>query len=138
MKKYLTKFLFLSFVILAVSCNEAVKPNPIFEQALPDSKPYKDELAKQLKLVDNSKLTYYFDSYEQKEGKEYLKTTIEGEGLDASVLIFVKNWDEAILPIKESKGKGYGGGQLVNLKFEVVKDSTATEFVYVSVDEIVD
>ena len=50
MKKYLTQFLFLSFVILAVSCNEAVKPNPVFEQALPDSKPYKDELAKQLKL----------------------------------------------------------------------------------------
>lgn len=138
MKKYLTKFLFLFFVILAVSCNEATKPNPVFEQALPDSKAYKDELSKQLKLVDNSKLTYYFDSYEQKDGKEYLKTTIEGEGLDASALILVKKWDQALLPIKESKGKGYGGGQLVNLKFDVVQDNTATEFVYVSVDEIVD
>lgn len=139
MNKYLTIFFSLIFLSFAISCNTSeVKQNPVFEKSLPDSKVYKDELIKQLGKADKSKLSYYFDSYEVIDGKEYLNITIEGENLYAHTLMLVKNWDEILKPIKESKGKGYGGGELVNLKYEIVQNPTAVEFVYLSAAEIAD
>jgi len=139
MKKYLTGFLFLISISMVVSCAESeAKQNPVFEKSLPDSKIYKDELVKQLEKADKAKLSYYFDSYEEKDGKEYINVTIEGKDLKAHTLMLVKEWDEILQPIKEFRGKGYGGGELVNLKYEIVQDAGATEFVYVSADEIND
>lgn len=138
-KKYIVTSLLLSCLLLAVSCNNAeVKENPVFATHLPETKQYKDELVKQLASADKSKLVYYFDSYEQKNGLDYLNVAIEGENLKAIVPMLIKNWDLTLQPIKEFKGKGYGGGELVNLKYEIVQDSVTTEFVYVSATEILD
>jgi len=139
MKKYLTKILFLVSVSFIASCNNTTaKQNAVLEKSLPDSKAYKDELVKELKAADPTTLSYFFESYEEKDGKEYLRINIEGENLEAQTLLLVKNWDAALQPIKEFKGKGYSGGELVNLKYEILQDSTSTEFVYVSANEIVD
>jgi hypothetical protein len=43
-----------------------------------------------------------------------------------------------LLPIKETKGKGYSGAVLKNLKIESIQEGTTTEFVYKSVETIVD
>ena len=139
MKKYLTVFLFLLSISLAVSCAESeAKQNPVFEKSLPDSKTYKDELVRQLGKADKAKLSYYFDSYEEKDGKEYINVTIEGDDLKAHTSMRVKEWDETLQPLKEFKGKGYGGAELVNLKYEILQDAGATEFVYVRAEELND
>lgn len=137
--KKVTKFIFVFSLIFVFSCNRSEeKQNPIFEKSLPDSKIYKDELLKQMVSAEQIPISYYFNSYEEKDGKEYLDISIEGKSLEANMLLLVKEWDENLKPIKEFKGKGYGGSEMANLKFEVLQDSTTTEFVYVSVDEIVD
>lgn len=139
MKKSLTKLAFVASLFLAISCNESVaKKNPIFEKSLPDSKTYRDELVKLLNASDKSKLTYYFNEYKEKDGKEYLHITIEGEDFEAQTLMLIKKWDKTLEAIKEYKGKGYGGSEMVNLKFEVLQDTAKTEFVYVSADELID
>lgn len=139
MKKSFTKLVLVSFFVIAFSCNETeVKPNQVFENYLPETKEYKDELVKQLDTIDKSKLTYYFDSYEEIDGKDYLHVTIEGKNLKANTLLLVKNWDIALQPIKEFKGKGYGGAELVNLKFDVLQTPENTEFVYAGAEELLD
>lgn len=139
MKKYIVTPLLFSCFLMAISCNNAeVKENPVFATHLPETKQYKDEVVRQLASADKSKLFYYFDSYEEIDGKNYLNVSIEGDNLKAIVPMLVKEWDLTLQPIKEFKGKGYGGGELVNLKYEIVQDSTTTEFVYVSATEILD
>lgn len=139
MKKSFKKLVLVSFFVIAFSCNETeIKPNQVFENYLPETKEYKDELAKQLDTIDKSKLTYYFDSYEKIDGKDYLHVTIEGKNLKANTLLLVKNWDIALQPIKEFKGKGYGGAELVNLKFDIQQTPENTEFIYAGAEELLD
>lgn len=139
MKKSFTKLVLVSFFVIAFSCNETeVKPNQVFENYLPETKEYKDELVKQLNTIDKSKLTYYFDSYEEIDGKDYLHVTIEGKNLKANTLLLIKKWDIALQPIKEFKGKGYGGAELVNLKFDIQQTPENTEFVYAGAEELLD
>ena len=139
MKKYFTKFSLVFCFCMAFSCSETeVKTNPIFEKYLPETKQYKDELVKQLDTIDKSKLSYYFDSYEEINGLEYLHVTIEGKSLKADAIIQVKNWDDKIDIIRKFKGKGYGGAEMINLRFDIAQDSSKTEFIYAGVDELVD
>lgn len=139
MKKYLTSLALTACLFMAVSCNESVaNQNPVFEKSLPDSKTYQEELVKLLKNADASKLAYYFNEYKEKDGKEYLDVTIKSPDFEAHTLMLVKEWDKTMEVIKEFKGKGYGGSEMVNLKYEIVRDSAKTEFVYVSADELID
>ncbi|WP_296143834.1 hypothetical protein [uncultured Flavobacterium sp.] len=139
MKKYFTKFLLVFCFYIVFSCSETeVKTNPVFEKYLPETKQYKDELVKQLDTIDKSKLSYYFDSYEEINGLEYLHVTIEGKNLKADAIIQVKNWDDKIEIIRKFKGKGYGGAEMINLRFDIEKDTAKTEFIYAGVDELVD
>lgn len=109
-KKYIVTSLLFSCLLIAVSCNNAeVKENPVFATHLPETKQYKDEVVRQLASADKSKLIYYFDSYEEIDGKNYLHVSIEGDNLNAIVPMLVKEWDLTLQPIKEFKGKGYGG-----------------------------
>lgn len=139
MTKYLTKLAVIACLFWAVSCTETTaKQNTVFEKSLPTSKAYKEELIKLINASDKSKLSYYFNEYKEKDGKEYLDITIEGDGFEAQTLMLIKEWDKTLEVIKEHKGKGYGGSEMVNLKFEVLQDTAKTEFVYVSADELVD
>jgi hypothetical protein len=132
--------LIVGLVLLIVSCNQAEckNTNPVFDKYQPNTNEYHKELATQLKTTDNSKLTYKLQRYENNNGKDYIYITIQGDNLCAESAIRVLNWDATLLPIKETKGKGYSGAVLKNLKIESIQEGTTTEFVYKSVETIVD
>ena len=134
--KILTTFCLFIFV---ASCDrpECKNTNPVFDKYSPETKEYKDELIKQLKLIDNSKLTYWFDKYQKDNEHEYIYINIQGDGLCAKSMVTVKQWDK-LAGIQKTEGKGYSGAKLKNFKFEIYQDSTKTELVYKSVDAIID
>lgn len=139
-KKSFKAVLLVGLVLLMVFCNnrECNNSNPVFDNYQPNTNEYHKELAKQLQLIDNSKLIYRFQNYENNNGKEYLYVTIQGDSWCAESAIRVLNWDATLLPIKETKGKGYCGAVLENLKIESIQEGATTEFVYKSVAAIVD
>lgn len=134
------KILFIcSSVVYVVACDRPVcfNENPVFDQSPPDSKMYKDELAYQLKQVDRTNLTYWFDKYEEKEGKEYIHVLIQGNGLCAKGVITVKEWNK-LGKIRQTKGLGFRGAKLKKLCFDIYQDALVTEFIYRSIDAIID
>lgn len=139
-KKIFKAVLLVGLVLLMVSCNnrECNNSNPLLDRYQPNTSRYHKELAKQLQLIDNSKLIYRFQRYENNNGKEYLYVTLQGDSLCAESAIRVLNWDATLLPIKATKGKGYSGAVLENLKIESIQEGSTTEFVYKSVAAIVD
>lgn len=139
-KKSFKAVLLVGLVLLMVSCNqtECKNTNPIFNQYQPNSNEYNKELAKQLQLTDNSKLTYKLQRYENQNGKEYLYISIQGDSLCATTAIRVNHWDDKLIGIKETQGKGYSGAVLKNLKIESIQEGATAEFVYKSVVAIVD
>ncbi len=56
----------------------------------PATEPYKEELAKQLNLVDQSKLSYWLAEYQEKDGQEYLYCFVQGDGVCAKIMLTVK------------------------------------------------
>jgi hypothetical protein len=126
----------LGIVFLIISCNqvECKSTNLIFNKYQPNSNEYNKELAKQLKITDNSKLIYKFQRYENNNGKDYIYITIQGDSLCAESAIRVLNWDDTLLAIKETKGNGYSGAVLKNLKIESMQEGAKTEFVYKAED----
>lgn len=141
MIKSVLKLLSAFYVLtLIVSCDrpECKNTNPIFNQHAPQTKVYKDELARQLKLVDNSKLSYWMGFYQKKDNQEYIHANIQGDGLCAVIALSIKESQDGIEGILRTKGKSYHGAGLKGLKFDVVQDSSRTEFVYKSVESIID
>jgi len=122
-----------------VSCNrpECTNENSIFENNSPESGIYKDELISQLKTMDQSKLTYWLQKYEENNEKEFLYFNIQGDELCAILVLTVNNWAK-LENIKEKKGVSYRGAEFTDLKFTVIKDSVSTEFIYTSFDRIID
>ena len=126
-------------LILITACDrpECSNSNPIFEKFDPSTEPYKDELAKQLAIVDQSKLRYWLAEYHEKDGQEYLYCFVQGDGLCAKIMLTVKQWNK-IEGIRRTKGKSYQGAGLKNLKFYILRDSGKTKFVYKDLDRIID
>ena len=122
-------FSLLSIFISTCNLPNCTNINPIFDKYSPDTKQYKDELVNQLKLVDNSKLHYWFEKYKEKEGQEYLYFHIQGDGLCAKIVLSVKQWNK-IEELRERKGVTFRGAEFVNLKFDIQQDSLDTEFIY--------
>lgn len=110
----------------------------VFDQHAPQTKQYKDELVKQLKLVDQSKLSYWMGIHQEKDNLKYIHANIQGDGLCAVVALTIKESQTGIEGILKSKGMGYLGAELKGLKFDILQDSTNTEFVFKSVDSIID
>lgn len=129
----------IAFLIIAVSCGktETKAIDPAFKNNAPESKAYKDELAEQLKTANTKKVSYYFEDYSEKDGIHYLNINIEGD-INAKTTITVNKADDKLAEIIRTKGKSYYGAELKNLQLDVVQDSLTTEFVYKSVDEVVD
>jgi hypothetical protein len=123
-----------------VSCDrpECNNENPIFENNIPDSKIYKDELINQLNKIDQSKLTYWLQKYDDQNGKESLYFHIQGDGLCAILNLTIYNDWNKLENVRERKGIGRRGAEFTNLKFEIIKDSLSTEFVYKTFDRIID
>ena len=140
MKSNLIKLLTITFTLVFItSCDRPVckNTNPVFDKFSPETKEYKDELVKQLKRVDNSKLTYWLDKYQEADTQEFLYIFIQGDGLCAKGVVTVKQWNK-LEGIKRTKGKGYVGAKLKNLKLDIYQDSANTELIYRDVDRIID
>lgn len=139
-EKRIRKMLILVILFMVISCqqNECKNSNLIFDKYQSNTYEYKKELSKELKVIDNSKLTYRFQRYENVDNKDYIYITIQGDGLCAESVIKVTTWDDILIPIKETKGMGYSGAELKNLKIISVQEDTKTVFVYKSVEAIID
>lgn len=126
---------FLGFI----SCDRPTceNSNLIFENNSPNSKVYKDELVKQLNTIDKTKLTYWLQKYDAQNGKESLYFHIQDDGLCAILQLTINDWNK-LENVRESKGIGRRGAEFTNLKFEIIKDSVSTEFLYKTFDRIID
>lgn len=103
----------------------------------PASKEYKQELAK-LMEERGDKLTYTFNKYVQVDGKDYMDITIDGRGgLHANSLVQVNDWSK-LEGIKRTKGIGYSGAELKNLKVSITNPDTRPTLVFRDLDRIID
>jgi hypothetical protein len=129
----------LCLLLLIVSCDrpQCKNTNQLFDKYSPDSKEYKEELIKQLKLIENSELSYWFKEYKLENEKEYIYVFIQGRNLCAVGELTVKQWGN-LGSIQRTKGMGYQGAQLTNLKFDIYQDSSKTELIYKSHGMILD
>ncbi|WP_289056185.1 hypothetical protein [Carboxylicivirga marina] len=126
-------------IVGIISCDrpQCTNENPIFEKNQPNSKIYKDELVKQLKTIDQSKLTYWLQKYEEKNGQEYLYFHIQGDGLCAKIVLTMNQWNK-LENVRAMKGVSYRGAEFTNLNFDIRQDTIATDFIYKSFDSIID
>lgn len=127
----------LLFFIAACDRPECKNANPVFDNFSPESKEYKAELGKQLKLIDNSKLSYWLEKYQVTDEQEFLYFYVQGEGLCAKLHLTMKQWNK-IENVRAKKGVSYRGAEFVNLKFDIIQDSTGTLFLYKNLDSIID
>ena len=140
MKSKIFNVIALSFLLVLVfSCDrpKCQNENPIFEKNQPNSEIYKSELVKQLKTIDHSKLTYWFQRYEEQDGQEFLYFHIQGDGLCAIIVLSMHHWNK-IESVREKKGLGRRGAEFTNLKFDIEQDSLSTNFIYKSYDRLID
>jgi len=135
----LTKFLALAAIALATASGKTGEktPNIVRLNNAPETKAYKEELASLLEKADQTKLGYYFDHYVEEDGNDYLYVNIEG-AVDAIAVVTVREWDDKLKELHESKGNGYSGSELKNLKLEVERNSANTWFIYKGMDGIFD
>ncbi|MEO9484159.1 MAG: hypothetical protein ABJG47_11960 [Ekhidna sp.] len=127
------------FTLVFISCErpDCANTNSIFENSTPESSEYKAELVQQLQSTDQAKLTYWLQKYETRNGKEYLSFYIQGDGLCAILDLTMNHWTK-LGDVREKKGVTYRGAEFTNLKFDIVEDSSTTEFIYQSFDHIID
>jgi len=141
MEKYLIKIITaFSILIFIVSCDrtECINTNVIFDKFTPETKEYKDELLKKIAKVDKTKLTYWMKSYQENDNSKSINVNIQGDSLCAVIALKISSSKKGIEEILENKGKGYIGAELENLKFEIVKDSKSTEFIFEEISGIND
>lgn len=129
-------------ILLALSAFTCYRPNckntnAVFDTNLPGTKPYNDELLKQIDQKPG-KVTYWFDKYEQREGKEFLYVHILGDSLCAKGVMAVTDNTANLKELQKTKGTGYSGAQLRKLQFTIYRDSTRTDLIFKNVAEIVD
>lgn len=84
----------LAILVVMLSCNrpDCKNENTIFNQFAPDSREYKEELARQLQKMDQTELSYWFDQYELKDSEEYVIIHIQGNYLCAKGVVLVEEW----------------------------------------------
>jgi hypothetical protein len=141
MEKYFIKSITVfCLLIFVVSCDRPIckNTNPIFDKYLPVRKEYKDELIKKLEKIERTKLTYWMDNYQKIGNSQFIYANIQGDGLCAKIVLKIESSKKGIEGILKNKGNGYIGAELENLKFEIKKDSTSTEFIFKEISGIVD
>lgn len=139
MKQVTIQTILLVFVLGFISCDRpnCTNTNQVFESNNPESKHYKDELVKQLKNIDQTKLRYWLQKYEERNGKEFLHFNIQNDGLCAIIVLRMSTW-EKLENLRKEKGVSYRGAEFVNLKFETQTNNSSTQFIYKSFDRIID
>lgn len=139
MKYKLFYTLLVLLLICLSSCDrpECTNYNPIFEIHEPNSKKYKDELVNQLNGIDQSKLRYWLQKYDDQNGKETLYFYIQGGGLCAILHLSINDWNK-LEDVRKRRGVGRRGAEFTNLKFEINQDYLSTDFVYITYDRLID
>ncbi|WPP49849.1 hypothetical protein [Catalinimonas niigatensis] len=112
--------------------------HPIFSQHEPSSPEYKKELISQLKSMEAEDVSYWFDSYVEKDGNEYLQFNIQGEDICALGLMKVEDWTEEIANIKRVKGKSYRGAKFRGLTYTIEEQADGIELIYKDLESIID
>lgn len=135
-KKLAITFNLLITTLLFLSC-QTEKSNKTLNKLKPDNYQYKKEVAKIIN-DSTSNTTYFFEKYSSKNNAEYLTVKVETPDSEAFIDVKVLEWDSLTSKIKEFKGKGYGGSELKNLKLKVIDNGKQVEYIYISVDEIID
>ncbi|MCF6132530.1 hypothetical protein [Flavobacterium wongokense] len=132
-------FIFL-FSLVVGSCDRpnCTNTNPVFDKFTPDSKEYKEELARQLKSVDPSELTYWMKDYTEQNDKKYLYVNVQGDGLCAVLFLNIRDSEKGISKLISKKGVSYHGAEFKDLKFDAVKENGETQFIFKSISWIVD
>ena len=122
-----------------ISCDrpECKNTNPIFDEYSPISIEYKTELAKQLKNIDKSKLSFWFKEYVESNGQELLFFNVQGDGLCAVIALNVEQWSK-LKELRQKKGVSFRGAEFKNLKFDIKQDSTNVNFILRDFDRIID
>ena len=87
--------------------------------------------------IDKTKLTYWLQKYDEQNGKESLYFNIQDDELCAILHLTINDWNK-LEDVRERKGIGRRGAEFTNLKFEIIKDSVSTEFIYKTFDRIID
>ncbi len=138
--KTIKYFLIFGFTVLIASCksHECYNNNIIFAKYGPQSKKYKDELATEIKLLKAEELSYYLLGYKKSNDKEYIQISVQAPNLCAKSNLIVEQWDDVLEGIKQNKGQGYIGAELVGLKFEFIETPDGVQLKYKSVESIVD
>lgn len=139
MKKNI-QLIIIGFAILFYSCksHDCINRNTIFEKNSFLSKSYKNELAKEIKILNEEHVSYYLIGYQKINEKEYIDVSIQSINLCAKARVLVEQWDDSLAGVQQSHGQGYIGAELVDLKFDFVEDPEGVQLIYKSVGTIVD
>ena len=128
---------FLTIIMFALlSCNKAKNTNEIFNAFDANSKLYKQELATQI-ATNGDDLTYSFNNYLIIDNKPYLDITVSGNNINAKALVLVNNWNK-LEGIKRTKGIGYVGAELEDLKLDVANSNSGPVLIYKDLASIID
>jgi hypothetical protein len=117
-------FYSMLLISILISCKSADHENKILKTSNPDSKEYKTELIRVLKTDQSKDFTYTFQQYKIVGDQEFIIVDIKGSNLNAESTLLVSNWDN-ISGIKTTKGIGYSGSELKNVKIGIPSDSEA-------------
>ena len=136
------KQLLLSAVFFLIfSCNNqqvCQNTNPVFNTYSPESSQYKEELLKELKKTGSSELTYWFDRYEEKDGRKYIHVNVQGDKICAVMVLAIEDSTKGIEKIIENKGVGYAGSELKDLVFSPTLTKSAIDLNFISVSTAID
>ena len=140
--KKLPKLFYVCFLsamlVFESSCGRpgCTNTNTTFEKFMPGTNEYKSELAKQIQSIGSGNLSYWFDNYLMKDGKEFILVDIQGDALCAKGEIQVFDWNK-IGGLRNEKN-GYRGSELKGLKIDTRQDSSGTSLIFQDIAGIVD
>ncbi|WP_139316569.1 hypothetical protein [Algoriphagus marinus] len=127
---------FLLFLIFGFtsSCDrpQCENTNPIFDQFAPDTRDYKEELARQMNAIGLDNLEYWFDQSQAISDKEFYEMYIQGKGLCAKIIVENKS-------NRKNLGDGsYRGVALEGVIIQTEQNSSETNFILEKIESIVD
>lgn len=140
---YLKKQFSLSLICLLLafmSCQENKDTHDALSLSkfLPLSKDSSKKLVEELKLVDTSKVEFAIEGYEEIDGKRYLITNIEEEPLSLNLPLLIPDSAKGLEMVVAKKAISYRGAILNKLKYKIEETPNHIEFVFQSVETILD
>lgn len=105
------RFLLLPMLLLAACQPPCNNKNVIFDKHAPGSSEYNAELAKQIKELPAASTSFWIESYEAKDDREYMNVLMYEKDMCAHLKLDITDV-EAVQDYREVKGGGYSGAEL--------------------------